>query len=129
MNFTKIFLMIFVLNIAACGNDDTASIEEAEAKQTDVNLVDVGGFKALDEVPITKELARDICLFELGHMQTNNNSLITKACECAANSVDLSALTETAEAKRKAGIPFESRGIVIAAVENEGLVSECFPFM
>jgi len=131
MNLKNILCFTVLLSIAACGGDDSPSIEELEAAQSGDALVKPDDFKGLDRVPITKELAKDICIFELaGSLSAQkDNPTVINACECATSKLDLAALTEEAKKKRKAQVPFESRGIVITAIENAGLVPECFPFM
>lgn len=115
MNHKSMLLAISLLSLAACGSDDSPTIEELEAAQAGVELVDEKELGALDRVPLTKEVAKGICGFQLSQTIGGNpdSSEVKNVCACIVGGVPLSEIIEANEAERSEGIPpINRRGVL-----------------
>lgn len=132
MEFKKIALIALALSLVACGNDNSSSIEELEAAQAGVEILDHGDLKSLDRAPVTADMAQKICLFEMNQAFSSekDDSVIQQACDCIVSNVGLTDFAKAIETEREAGVPFENRGIVFDLLEaDQALLSNCAPFL
>jgi len=131
MNYKDVFLIVSVLCLVACGSEESPTIEELEAAQAGVELLDESESSALDSLPLTVEKAKKICALEMNQAfgVGTQDPEIQQSCGCIVRNVGLADFTKAIQAKRKEGVDIDNMHITFGFLEaDQDLGPKCLPF-
>lgn len=123
MNYKNILLVVLLLSVVACDNSST--LEELEAAQSGVNVVDDNSLEALYRRPLTEDVAQKMCGFQLSQTFGGdpNSSEVKQFCSCIVSKVALSEIIKANEIELAKGVPPINRHGVLEA--NKAITNQC----